>query len=98
MTKLLPLLAVVAVCAAQDWKALPDVPREQRRDAPPESLDGAVVFTINEPIHTTYALDLIRKVSTDVLIRAWFKWHNAPGWSEYRPYAQQAHAMGMLFG
>jgi len=46
MTKLLPLLAVVAVCAAQDWKALPDVPREQRRDAPPESLDGAVVFTI----------------------------------------------------
>ena len=56
------------------------------------------MFTINEPIHTTYALDLFRKVGTDVLIRAWFKWHNAPDWSGYRPYARQAHAMGMLFG
>lgn len=96
MTRLLPFLAAIAVCAAQDWKTLPDVPREQR--GAPRSIDEAVVFTINEPIHTPYALDLIRKVSSDVLIRAWFKWRDAPDWSQYRQFAQQAHALGMMFG
>jgi hypothetical protein len=98
MKKLLPLLAVVAVCSAQDWKTLPDVPAAERRTAPPASINDAAVYTINEPVYTPYAVDLIRKVRTDVLIRGFFKWDKAPDWSQYRQFTEQAHAMGMLFG
>ena len=80
------------------WTVPPDVPAQQRRARPVADINDAAVFTMNEEINTPYGIALARKVSSDLLIRAWFKWHDAPAWSRYRQFPPEAHALGMLFG
>ncbi|GBC99720.1 hypothetical protein HRbin17_02251 [bacterium HR17] len=81
------------------WAQPPsDFPTELRRPRPVERTEDAVVFSINEFIHTPYGLWLARKVGSDVLLRAWFKWGNAPDWRKFSPLVEEAHRLGMLFG
>ncbi len=76
--------------------ALPaEVPR---RAKPVERIEDAVVYTINESIHSDADLALASQVPSDVLIRAWFKWHNAPNVGEFAHLVPKAHALGALFG
>lgn len=76
----------------------PDFPKELRPKQPVSSLQEAIVYTVNEPIHSPYGIRLARKVGSDVLIRGWFKWGNAPDWSVYSPLVREAHQIGALFG
>ena len=79
-------------------QTLPDFPAALRRPKPVEDIREAAVFTVHETIHSAYGLGLARKVGSDVLVRAWFKWHNAPDWSRSAGLIPQAHALGALWG
>lgn len=76
----------------------PDFPEDLRPKQPVRNIHEAIVYTVNEAIHSPYGITLARKVGSDVLIRAWFKWGNAPDWSAYSPLVQEAHRIGALFG
>ena len=76
----------------------PDFPAELRRKRPVDDINDAIVYTVNEHIHSPYGIMLARKVGSDVLIRAWFKWGNAPNWSRYSRFVDEAHKLGALFG
>ncbi len=80
------------------WNVPADVPASVRRAQPVNDISEAMVFTMNEEINSPYGMALARKTCSDVLVRAWFKWHNAPDWSGYRQFPVEAHALGMLFG
>ncbi len=95
---LLQAFQPVAPPAPASWTVPPDVPAAQRRAQPLTDINDATVFTMNEEIHTPYGMALARKTSSDLLVRAWFKWRNAPDWSRYRRFPPEAHALGMLFG
>ncbi len=77
---------------------MPDFPEKLRSQKPIERIEEAAVFSVNEFIHSPYGIWLARKVGSDVLIRAWFKWHNAPNWSYFSPLVEEAHRLGMFFG
>ncbi len=82
-----------------DWlQEPPDFPEALRPKQPIQSIHEAIVYTVNESIHSPYGIRLARKVGSDVLVRAWFKWGNAPDWSAYSPLVQEAHRIGALFG
>ena len=82
-----------------DWsRPVPDFPRALRRARPVEDIRNAVVYTVNECVHSDYGVTLARKVGSDVLVRAWFKWHNAREYAKYARLVPQAHALGALFG
>jgi len=89
------LLPLAATCAAE---ALPDFPASLRRGQPPAEITQAIVYTVNESIQDDYGLSLARKAGSDVLIRAWFKWHDAPDWAKLASLVPQAHALGALWG
>jgi len=89
----------IAPAPDPEWKRpLPDFPRELRRAKPVEDIREAAVFTINESIHGDYGIELARKVGSDVLIRGWFKWHNARDYAKAAHLVPQAHALGALWG
>ncbi|MFW6163254.1 MAG: hypothetical protein ACODAJ_10845, partial [Planctomycetota bacterium] len=97
--KLLAAFEPIAPEPAPAWtRPVPDFPAALRRPEPVEDLRDAAVFTVNEDIHGAYGLDLARKVGSDVLVRAWFKWHNAPDWSKFAHLVPQAHELGALWG
>ncbi|MBM4084255.1 MAG: hypothetical protein FJ272_05650, partial [Planctomycetes bacterium] len=79
-------------------RALPDFPAALRRTEPVRDINEAVVFTINETTRSDRELAVARKVGSDVLIRAWFKWHQAPPVKDWRDHPVKAHQMGALFG
>ena len=79
-------------------QTLPDFPAALRRPKPVEDIRQAAVFTVHETIGSAYGLGLARKVGSDVLVRAWFKWHNAADWPRSAPLIPQAHALGALWG
>ena len=82
-----------------EWtRPIPDFPAELRRPKPVADIRDAAVYTINEYIHSDYGIELARKAGSDVLIRGWFKWHNAPDWAKFAPLVPKAHALGALFG
>jgi len=82
-----------------DWlQPLPDFPAALRRPQPVRDINAAVVFTINEPTASDYAVSLARKAGSDCLIRGWFKWAQAPPVAEWRRIPQQIHQLGALFG
>lgn len=96
-------LAAIVCGAAPESKTgiisqVPDFPAELRRTAPVADIQEAAVYTINETIDLPYGIALARKVGSDVLIRGWFKWHNAPNWAKMSPLADEAHRLGALFG
>jgi len=77
---------------------LPDFPKELRRSEPVRDINEAVVFTINETTSSEGALRGARKVGSDVLIRGWFKWRNAPPVSQWAKIPSAVHEIGGLFG
>lgn len=94
---LLPLV-LLSFGALLHAAAAPDVPEAPPRTRPVEDINDAIVYTINESIQSDAALALARRVPSDVLIRAWFKWHDAPDWAKSAHLVPQAHAFGALFG
>ncbi|MGQ9732507.1 MAG: hypothetical protein ACUVX8_14695, partial [Candidatus Zipacnadales bacterium] len=97
--KLLADFYPVAQAVPDSWKQpvadfLPDL----RRSSPVRDICEAVVYTINEYTSGDYGIDLARKVGSEVLVRAWFKWHEAPPVHEQTEVPQRAHALGALFG
>ncbi|MCX7817699.1 MAG: hypothetical protein N2652_00535 [Kiritimatiellae bacterium] len=81
----------------ESWAAL-EPPVVPPRPVPVANIADAMVFTVNEPIHTDWALALGRSTSADVLIRAWLNWGSAPDWPEMAHLPARAHAAGMLWG
>jgi hypothetical protein len=79
-------------------RPLPEFQAELRRSSPVDDIRLAVVYTVNEPIHSQYGIDSAKATGSDVLIRGWFKWHTAPDWSKYAALVPEAHRMGALFG
>ncbi|HUT32610.1 MAG TPA: hypothetical protein VNE39_03935 [Planctomycetota bacterium] len=76
--------------------ALAAAERPSRR--PVEDIADAIVYTVNESIHSDAALALASQVPSDVLVRAWFKWRNAPDCAGSAHLVAKAHALGALFG
>lgn len=82
-----------------DWlKPVPDFPAELRRSAPVTDINDAVVYTINEDTNSPDGVELARKVGSDVLVRAWFKWAQAPTVDKWVEFPKQIHAQGAVFG
>lgn len=79
-------------------KPVPDFPKELRRETPVEDISEAIVYTLNHTIHSPYAMELVKKVGSDVLVRGWFKGGNAPDYTKDAKFVQQAHRLGTLFG
>jgi len=77
---------------------VPDFPAQLRRTAPVADPREAMVYTINEGTRSAYGLDLARKVGSEVMVRAWFKWAQAPPVDRWRDLPAQAHAFGARFG
>jgi hypothetical protein len=79
-------------------RVLPDFPATLRRPRPVDDIREAVVYTMNETISSAEGMALARKAGSDMLVRGWFKWNNAPDFTKLAPLVPQAHAMGALFG
>ncbi len=79
-------------------RPLPEFPPALRRGAPVTDINEAAVYTINETTRHEAALDLARRVGSDLLIRGWFKWAQSPGFGKWRELPAKAHAFGALFG
>ncbi len=83
----------------EDWlKPIPDFPAALRRPAPVTGIRDAVVYTINEDTNSPEGVALARKVGSDVLVRAWFKWGNRPPVEKWQEFPPQIHQLGALFG
>ena len=95
-TTLLPLPLAAAASPAPAPQA--DFPAGLRRARPVEDVREAVVYTVNEAIGSDAELELARSTGSDVLVRAWFKWHDAPDVARLAPLAVKAHQGGALFG
>jgi hypothetical protein len=94
-------LTVQAVCqpAPADKPRLPDeFPASLWRPVPVEDLNQAVVFTMNEATASDYAVDLSRRTGSDLLIRGWFKWGQAPPVQQWQEALAKLHQLGALFG
>ncbi len=82
-----------------EWRRpVPDFPAALARNQPVEDIREAIVYTMGETTRTPEALDLARKVDSDVIIRGWFKWAQAPDLTPVRRLPKEAHAFGALFG
>lgn len=90
--------AVAPALSQAIMEPVPDFPAELRRAEPVADINDAVVYTINEGIRSDYGIELASKVGSDVLVRGWFKWHNALDWSKMAHLVPKAHALGALFG
>ena len=78
--------------------SLPDFRATLRRDKPVANISDAVVYTVNEFTRSDAELAPARKVGSDVLIRGWFKWAQAPPVESCRDLPVKAHQLGALFG
>ncbi|MDR3707418.1 MAG: hypothetical protein P4L33_03895 [Capsulimonadaceae bacterium] len=78
--------------------ALPDFPASLRHKSPVTDLRDAAVYTINENWGAVDPELLQRKVGSDVLVRAWFKWNKAPLVSQRTQEPEFAHRLGEVFG
>ncbi|MDD4870206.1 MAG: hypothetical protein PHR77_06565 [Kiritimatiellae bacterium] len=93
------ILASVLMFIFPQWtKPQPDFPVTLRRTQPVEDIRQAIVYTINETILSDEGIDLARKTGSDVLIRGWFKWHNASDYAKLAFLVPKAHELGALFG
>jgi len=89
----------IARAVPDSWRQpVPDFPAELRRSEPVRDLSEAVVYSINEDTASDYAVDLARKAGSDVLIRGWFKWAQAPPVNQWRDIPPRIHEQGALFG
>ncbi len=87
----------------------PPVPDEWLRDAPefPSDLAStqpvadirdAIIYTMGERTSSEYSLALHRKAGSDMIVRGWFKWAQAPPVHEWAAIPGRAHEFGALFG
>jgi hypothetical protein len=88
----------LAPAVAAGSEPVPDFPAHLRRTAPVAEIGEAVVYTINEGTPSAYSLELARKTGSEVMIRAWFKWNQAPPFARLEALPKQAHAFGARFG
>jgi hypothetical protein len=88
----------LAPALAAGAKPLPDFPAHLQRTTPVAEIGEAVIYTINEGTSLAYGLNLARKTGTEVMIRGWFKWNQAPPVARLTALPQQAHGFGALFG
>jgi len=65
---------------------------------PCKSLDECTVWTLNEGCYSQETAELAASVPSDFLMRAWFKWHNAPDYEALKHLIPIAKAAGALFG
>jgi hypothetical protein len=93
MLPLFTLTALVPVLPAAEPKSQPAAARR-----PVDDINRAIVYTVHETIRSDDQLALVARLNTDVLIRAWFKWHNATDYTRLARHVPQAHAMGAVFG
>lgn len=62
-------------------------------------LGQAVTYVVAEGSGVTnFATDVLPKLSADVVVRGWFKWHDAPPVASWRGQAAAAHKLGAIFG
>ena len=88
-----------ARAAPDEWKQpLPDFPVELRGAEPVRDIREAAVYTINEYTDGDYGVEVARKVGSDMLIRGWFKWAQAPPVDRQRDIPPRIHEQGALFG
>jgi hypothetical protein len=83
---------------AEQFRQLPDFPAELRRAEPVRDINEAIIYTVGENALSDYGLTVARKVGTDVIVRGWFKWAQAPAVDQWRHIPQEAHRFGALFG
>ncbi|MCC7495097.1 MAG: hypothetical protein IT204_22305 [Fimbriimonadaceae bacterium] len=84
---------------APTWgRPLPAFPAELRRARPVSDPLQAVVYTMGETTRTPAALDLARQVGSDLIVRGWFKWRQAPPVAQLADLPRTAHGFGTLFG
>jgi hypothetical protein len=89
----------IAKAVPEEWKQpVPDFPANLRRADPVRDINEAAVYSINEDTNTDYGLSLARKAGSDVLIRGWFKWAQAPPVDQWRDIPPKVHEQGALFG
>jgi hypothetical protein len=66
---------------------------------PPRDLSRAVTYVVAEGSGGTgFVRDVLPKVAADVIVRGWFKWHQAPPVESWRDEPAAAHRLGALFG
>jgi len=94
----IPAAFLVLLASLALAEEIPDFPQALRRSRPVEDINEAIVYTINESIHSEEELAPARKVGSDVLIRAWFKWRHAADYAKSAHIVPKAHALGALFG
>jgi hypothetical protein len=75
-----------------------EFPTDLRRAAPVEDLNQAVVFTMNEPTTSADAVEVASRTGSDLLIRGWFKWGNAPPVQRWQWIPARIHQLGAWFG
>lgn len=67
--------------------------------SPVADIDKAVTYVVAEGSGGTgFETRILPRINADVLVRAWFKWHQAPPVASWRDEPVQAHALGALFG
>jgi len=89
----------IAPPVPESWlRTVEEFPADLRRTAPVADIREAVVYTVNEDSTSTEALDIARRSGTEVMIRAWFKWADAPDLTQARRYPPMAHDLGALWG
>lgn len=82
-----------------EWgRPVPDFPAALRNSRPVDDIARAMVYSVHETINDDQGMALARKVGSDVLIRAWFKWHTALDYSRQARHVAMAHGMGALLG
>lgn len=69
--------------------------RPQWRSA---DINDAIVFTMGETTSSDKALEVARQCGSEVIVRGWFKWAQAPPVERWRSFAERAHQSGILFG
>ncbi|MBI5833200.1 MAG: hypothetical protein HZB16_12965 [Armatimonadetes bacterium] len=79
-------------------RPMPPFPAELRRATPATDPNDPIVYTMAEMTSTTRALELAKLVGSDMLVRGWFKWAQAPNFGAWSQLPAQAHAFGALFG
>jgi len=80
------------------WFAFGVMGESSVRSRPVERIEDAVVYTINESIHSEADLAAALQVPSDVLVRAWFKWRNASDYAKLAYLPPKARQRGALFG
>lgn len=82
----------------EQFRPIPDFPAALRRSEPVRDINDAIIYTMGENALSDYGVSLARKVGTDVVVRGWFKWAQAPDVGKWQHIPPEMHKIGALFG